>query len=357
MRRMPSTVSCALSIQVFRLHSVFAHDDLVDRPGDLKLPLAGLGHADRIDRQCDECGAVLLRERHDVVDTLAAILHVDGVDDRAPGYVLQRGFDDVALCRVDHERCFDAHREQLHDLRHLLRLVSALGERDAHVEHMRAGVLLLARDFEDALVVIGQQQPLHLARSLRVHALANEQWRRFLTQRGRAHRGRHERLAPMRAQRRGRCRTHGLDDARQVFRRCATATANNAHAELLHELAQHGGHWLGLERIDRLARAGVEGQASVGNDRDGQGRMLGHEPDRLAHVLGAGRTVQPDHVHIHGLERCHGTRDVGAEEHAAARVERDLRLDGDTAPDLGEQPLEARDGGLYLEDVLRGLHE
>ena len=61
----------------------------------------------------------------------------------------------------------DAHREQLDDARHLLGFVGALGERDAHVEHVRAGLRLLARDAHDAVVVVGQQQPLHGARALR----------------------------------------------------------------------------------------------------------------------------------------------------------------------------------------------
>ena len=47
---------------------------------------------------------------------------------------------------------------------------------------------LLARDVEDALVVVGEQQALHLARALRVDALADEQRRRILVQRDGAHR-------------------------------------------------------------------------------------------------------------------------------------------------------------------------
>ncbi len=57
------------------------------------------------------------------------------------------------------------------------------------------------------------------------------------------------------------------------------------------------------------------------------------------------------------LERRHRARDVGAEQHAAARVERHLRLNGDAAADLVEEALEAGDRRLHLEDVLRGLDE
>ena len=38
-------------------------------------------------------------------------------------------------------------------------------------------------------------------------------------------------------------------------------------------------------------------------------------------------------------------------------VERDLRLERDAAAELREQPLEAGDRGLHLEDVLRRLDE
>ena len=104
-----------------------------------------------------------------------------------PGIVLERRLDHVRFGRVDHERRLDAHRQQLDDLRHLLGFVAALGQRDADVEHVRAGLDLLARDVEDALVVVGQQQALHLARALRVDALADEQRRRILVQRDGAH--------------------------------------------------------------------------------------------------------------------------------------------------------------------------
>ena len=159
--------------EIFRLEAVLADDDVVDLLRDLELPLARLRHADRVDRQRDERRAMLLRERHDAIDALAAVLHVDGVDDRAARDRLERALDDARLGRVDHDRRLDGHREQLDDLRHLLRFVAALGDRDADVEHVRARIDLLARDVRDALVVVGEQQPLHFARALRVHALAD----------------------------------------------------------------------------------------------------------------------------------------------------------------------------------------
>ena len=49
--------------------------------------------------------------------------------------------------------------------------------------------------------------------------------------------------------------------------------------------------------------------------------------------------------------------DVGAEQHAPGRVERDLHLDRQVMPRLVEGLLAAHDGGLDLEDVLRGLDQ
>ena len=300
---------------------------------------------------------MLLGERNDGVDALAAILHVDGVDDRTAGDVLQRRFDHRRLGGVHHDRRLDAHREQLHYLGHLLRFVTALGERDAHVEHVRTRFLLLAGDVEDPLVVVGEEQALHLARALRVDALADEQRRRLLAERRGAHRRRHQRLAPVLAMRRRLRLSHRGDDRREMLRRGAAAPADDADAELLDELAQHRGHRERLERIHRLARSRVERQAGVRDHRDRTRGVLGQESHRLAHVLGTRRAIQADHVHLHGLQRRERARDVGAEQHAAARVKRHLRLHGDASHELGEQPLESGQRRLHLEDVLRRLHE
>ena len=85
--------------------------------------------------------------------------------------------------------------------------------------------------------------------------------------------------------------------------------------------------------------------------------MLGEPAHRIAHVLRPGGAVEPDHMHGERLERRHRAGDVGAEQHAAARVERHLRLHGKPAADFREQLFEAGDGRLDLEDVLRRLDE
>ena len=76
-------------------------------------------------------------------------------------------------------------RDALDDLAHLLVLVLALGQRDADVEHVRAALDLVLGDLHEAVVVVGQQQLLGLARALRVDALADQRRARVLHERGR----------------------------------------------------------------------------------------------------------------------------------------------------------------------------
>ena len=101
----------------------------------------------------------------------------------------------------------------------------------------------------------------------------------------------------------------------------------------------------------------LSGKPGVRNARHRSRRVRRQKTDRLAHVLGTRRAIQTDHVDAQRFERRHRARDVGAEQHASARVERDLRLNRDASSDLGEQPLEAGDRRLHLENVLGRLDE
>jgi hypothetical protein len=148
------------------------------------------GHADLVDRQRDQRGAVRHRDRDDRVELVLAGLEVDRVDDRAARDLVQRGRDHVGLGRVDLDRRGLRQRDLLGDEPHLLVLVRALGERDAEVEHVRAALDLVLGDLQQAVVVVGEQQLLGLARALRVHALADDRRGRLLHERrGGDHRG------------------------------------------------------------------------------------------------------------------------------------------------------------------------
>ena len=169
------------------------------------LRCGGLRHPDLVDRQRDEAGAVGERDRHDAVELVAAGLEVDRVDDRAARDLLQRGLDDLRLGRVDLDRRGLRERHALRDAAHLLGLVVALDERDAEVEHVRAALDLVLGDLGEAVVVVGEQQLLGLARALRVHALADHRRARLLDER---RRGDH-RADVRRARRRARLRSAG----------------------------------------------------------------------------------------------------------------------------------------------------
>jgi hypothetical protein len=166
---------------------VLVADELLDARRDLELALARLGHADLVDRQRDQRGAVRLGDRDDLVELVAAGLEVDRVDDRAARDLLERGLDHVGLGRVDLDRGGLGERDLLGHEAHLLVLVLALGQRDAEVEHVGAALDLVLGDRDEPVVVVGEEHLLRLARALRVHALADDRGSGLLHERRRAH--------------------------------------------------------------------------------------------------------------------------------------------------------------------------
>ena len=241
--------------------------------------------------------------------------------------------------------------------RHLLVLVGALGQRHADVEHVGAAFDLVLGDLDQAVVVVGEQQLLGLARALRVDPLADQGRPRFLDQRG----GGHHRGDLDRPRRRALARHAPVDplaDRRDVLRRRPAAAADDADAVALDELAQGRRQRLGLFGEDRLAVGPLQRQAGVGDAVDRQRAVLAQEADRVAHVLGPGRAVEPDHVDVERRQRRQHRLDVGAEQHLAAlRQQRDAGLDRQPAAGRGERLAGAEDRRLHLEDVLRGLDD
>ena len=129
----------------------------------IQLAVGGLRHPDLVDRHRDQRRAVLPGER-DPVDLVAPGLEVDRVDDRPAGDLLERRLDHVGLGRVDLDGSRLVHRDPLHDLPHLLVLVLALGQRHADVEHVGAAVTWSSATWTQAVVVVGEQELLRLAR-------------------------------------------------------------------------------------------------------------------------------------------------------------------------------------------------
>ena len=314
------------------VQAVLLAAQLRDPLGDLQLALGGLGHPDLVDGQRDHRGAVLLGQRHDLVELVAAGLEVDRVDDRAPGDLLQRGLDHVGLGRVDLDRRRLGQRDPLDHLAHLVGLVLALGQRHADVEHVGAAGDLVLGDDEQAVVVVGQQQLLGLARALGVDALADDRGAGGLDhRRGRDHRA-HVRRAPLRARSPGGAVLDPLGHRLDVGRRGAAAAADDRDAVALDELTQGVGQRPGLLGEDRLAVGALEREAGVGYAVHRHRAELAEEADRVAHVLGAGGAVEADDVDLERLQRGQHRADVGAQEHLAALgQQRDAALDRDRA--------------------------
>ena len=343
--------------QQLGVEAVLVAGQLLDALRDLELALGGLGHADLVDGQRDHGGAVLDGQRHDLVELVAAGLEVDRVDDRAARDLLEGDLQHVGLGRVDLDRRRLGERDALDDLAHLLVLVLALGQGDADVEHVRAALDLVLGHLDEAVVVVGQQQLLGLARALRVDALADQRRARVLHER---RSGDHR--ADVRRARRGALADPvacaALVDGSDVLGRRPAAAADDGHAEALDELAEHVGQRLGLLGEDRLAVGALQRQAGVGDAVHRHRAELAEEADRVAHVLGAGRAVEAERVDLQRLERGQHRADVGAEQHlAAVGQQRDAGLDRHRAAERLERLARAEDRGLDLEDVLRGLDD
>ena len=244
------------------IEAVLVAAQLLQALGDLELALRRLRHADLVDRQRDQAGAVGERERHDAVGLGAAGLEVDRVDDRAAGDLLERGLDDLGLGRVDLDRRGLRERDALDDAAHLLGLVVALDERDAEVEHVGAAVDLVLGDLVEAVVVVGQQHLLGLARALRVDALADHRRARLLHERRRGdHRADVDRAR--RGARLGAAAVQALGERADVVGRRAAAAADDAHVVAVDEVDERLGELLGTLGEDRLAVGALDRDAGV----------------------------------------------------------------------------------------------
>ena len=283
---------------------------------------------------------MLAGERQHRVYPSPAILEIDRVDDGASRVDLQRCLNDPRFGRIDHKRRFDAHLQLLDGQPHLFGLVTPLGQRHLHIQHVGATVHLIPSHLEQGIVVVGQERLLHLAATLRIHSLADEKRRGILLQRVGPHRRSHEQsaalahrwikdldpldrtLSPARVQS-GQLGGEGLN----MLGRSPAAAADDIDPEVTDELAKRLRHRLGLHRVDRLT-ADIERQTGIRNRGDGERQALGKVPDRLPHVLGPGRTIEAGDVDAKVGEDCRRGGDVSAQKHAPAGIQSHLRLNG-----------------------------
>ncbi len=118
-----------------------------------------------------------------------------------------------------------------------------------------------------------------------------------------------------------------------------------------HKFVEVIGKRFRLERIDRLA-IHVERKPGVGNARDRQSGIFAQDTDGLAHVLGSYRAVETDNIYAHPFQNGQRGVDIGAEQHAAGRVERDLGLDRQKDLGLVHGFVTADDSSLDFENIL-----
>ena len=219
-------------------------------------------------------------------------------------------------------------RDALDDLAHLLVLVLALGQRDADVEHVRAALDLVLGDLHEAVVVVGEQQLLGLARALRVDALADQRRARVLHERrGGDHRARHVRRARRGARADGRGRRSARRSRAMCVGRRAAAAADDRHAVALDELAERRRP---AARAPRGRSSRRRGPGAAGRRSGCSGRAPGeYSPrKRIASRMSSGPVEQfRPMTSTFSASSVVSTRvDVGAEQHlAAVGQQRDAR--------------------------------
>ena len=320
---------------------------------DLQLPRGRLRHPLFIYGQGHDRRTVLDGVGDHRIDAGATVLQVDGVDDRPTGELLERGLDDVDLGRIDDQRRRDTLRQQLDQGAHLLALVLPLRQRDAHIQEVRSAFHLVTGDAQDLVVVVVEQQPLHLPRPLTVHPLADQGGGGVLRHGERFHGAggagdvlhlAHERLRSPDA----------IDHLLQMLGRGAAAAADDVDAEL-HELVVPRRQLIGGEAVDGDT-VDVVRKPGVGDHADWENRVIAQVADRLPHVLRSRGAVEADDVHLDSLERDHRGLDVGAEQHAAGGVEGRLHLYRAKDARLTQRLPDPGDRRLQLQDVLTGLY-
>ena len=136
-----------------------------------------------------------------------------------------------------------------------------------------------------------------------------------------------------------------LGDRADVIRRRAAAAADDADAVALDELAEHLRDLLGRLGEDRLAVGALQRQPGVRDAVDRQRRVLAEVADRVAHVLGPGRAVEPDHVDVERVRAssarrrcpCRGAScrpAAGARPRSGSAASRPVALNASRAPKI-----------------------
>ena len=352
--------------QVGRFQAVALDRQVVDAAGDPELPLDVAGLALLVDQQADHRRAVGAGQGHDPVEARPgtfAVLQVGGVEHRPPPDPLQAGLEHGRLGGVQHQRHRGLGGEALGDLVHVGGAVAA-DVVDADVEHGGPFLHLVLGHLYAGVPVAGQHGLTELLGAVGVGALADHDQVGRRGSGGVVLGGGEDDGGVDRAQARleGRgalgpgCGGDHLGELADVLRSGAAAAADHFDAELLDEPALVGDEVLGGQVVVHVA-VDHRREPGVRQHGDGDARVLGEVPDVLAHLLGSRRAVDADHVGVHGVEGDQRGADLGARQHAAGQLDRDLGLDRDGAADLlhrGPAPVHGR---LDAEQVELGLDQ
>ena len=122
------------------------------------------------------------------------------------------------------------------------------------------------------------------------------------------------------------------------------------------EALEPAGELVGAQRVVRVAAAQL-GQAGVGQAGDQAAPGLREMADVLGHLLGAGGAVEAHHRHAQRVDDGGGGGDVGADQHGAGGLDRDLHHERQLAAAADEGVAAAVDRGLDLQRVLAGLDQ
>ena len=188
---------------------------------------------------------------------------------------------------------------------------------------------LVLGDLHEAVVVVGQQQLLGLARALRVHALADERRARLLHERG----GGHHRSTPAPAPRSGRCLGLAAADAVDDRARCGRASCRSSRRRSRRRSARRTPAGLfasGSGSSGKIVSPSGpwSGRPALGMQCTGSGLFSPRK--RIASRMSSGPVEQlsPITSTSSATQRGEHGLDVGAEQHlAAVRQQRDARLD------------------------------
>ncbi len=136
----------------------------------------------------------------------------------------------------------------------------------------------------------------------------------------------------------------------------ATATTDDTDPHLRHELTEMTGEILRSEVVGHLA-VDDPGKTGIRDRRNRRPRVAGQMTQGLVHLGGTGGAVEPDDVGVQRLQGRQRRTDLGARQHPAGELDRDLDLERQGQPCGSHRPPRPFDRSLGSEEVELGLDD